>query len=64
MEELIKEHKNKFDIEPIIIGILWDDMVELEKNILKAIETNTPYNELDFLTDEEKEAFEKGELLF
>ena len=44
--------------------MFWDDPQLVEDNILKAIETNTPYDEYELLTDEEKEAFDKGMLLF
>ena len=56
-----KEHFNK---EPNIIGMFWFNKKQLEDNLQNAIETNTPYDEYELLTDEEKEAFDKGMLLF
>lgn len=64
MENLIKEHKNKFGIEPIIIGMFWNRPDIIISNILKAIETNKPYDEYEMLSDDEKKAFDNGDLLF
>jgi len=64
MENLNKQHKEKFGVDPYVIGMFWNNPQLLEDNILKAIETNTPYNEYELLTKEEQEAFDKGELLF
>lgn len=61
---LIKKHKEIFNKEPNIIGMFWFNKKQLEDNLQKAIETNTPYDEYELLTDEEKEAFDKGMLLF
>ena len=58
------KHKEHFGKEPNIIGMFWDDPQLVEDNIIKAIETNTPYDEYELLTDEEKIAFDKGLLLF
>lgn len=63
-EENIKAYKEKFNKEPNIIGMFWNDKKQLEDNLKKAIETNTPYDEYELLTDEEKIAFDKGLLLF
>ena len=64
MKNLIKEHKQKFNKEPNIIGMYWNNPNLVIENIIKAIETNTPYNEYELLTDEEKKAFDNGDLLF
>lgn len=64
MENLIKEHKDKLGKEPYIIGMFWQNPKKVFDNIKKAIETNKPYNEYELLSDEEKKAFDKGELLF
>lgn len=61
---LISKHKSKFNKEPNILGMFWNDPQQLEDNLVKAIETNTPYDEYELLTDEEKIAFDKGLLLF
>ena len=62
--KLRKQHKAKFGKEQNIIGMFWDDPQLVEDNIIKAIETNIPYDEYELFTDEEKEAFDKGMLLF
>lgn len=64
MENLIKEHLKAFNKEPYIIGMFWNNTQQLEYNIQNAIKTNTPYDEYQLLTDEDKIAFDKGLLLF
>ena len=64
MESLIKDYKDLFNEEPYIIGMFWNNQEQLIQNIINAIKTNKPYNEYDLLSDEEKKAFDKGELLF
>lgn len=64
MNELKEIHKEVFREEPNIIGMFWNNQEQLIENIKKAIETNKPYNEYELLSDEEKKAFDKGELLF
>lgn len=61
---LKEEHFSKFNKEPDIIGMYWNNQEQLIQNIINAIKTNKPYNEYDLLSDEEKKAFDKGELLF
>jgi len=64
MENLIKEHKEKFNKEPNIIGMFWNNPEQLIDNILKAIKDNKPYDEYELLTKEEQKAFNDGNLLF
>ncbi len=64
MESLIKDYIKAFNKEPYIIGMFWNNQEQLIQNIINAIETNKPYNEYDLLSDKEKKAFDKGELLF
>lgn len=64
MENLIKEYKKKFNKEPIIIGMFWNNPEQLIENIIKAIETNKPYDEYKLLTKEEQKDFDDGKLLF
>ena len=61
---LIKEYIKHFKKEPNIIGMFWNDPKQIEENLQNAIKTNTPYDEYELLTDEEKIAFDKGLLLF
>lgn len=53
-----------FGKEPNIIGMFWEDPDLIAENIIKAIEENKPYDEYELLTDEEKKAFDEGNLLF
>ena len=64
MVDIIKKHFDIFGVMPIVIGMFWDDIEKETQNIENAIKTNKPYNEYDLLSDEEKKAFDKGELLF
>lgn len=64
MESLIKQHNEKFGVEPYTIGMFWDDPEYLEEQIAQSIENNTPYDEYEMLSDEEKKAFDSGDLLF
>jgi hypothetical protein len=61
MNELIKLHKEVFDVEPVIIGLHWDD---LDDRLFDAIENNTPYDETKELSAAELKAFNKSELVF
>ncbi len=58
------KHKEIFGVEPNIIGMFWFDNEILIDNIIKAIETNKPYDEYELLSDDEKKAFDNGDLLF
>ena len=42
-----KLHFEKFGVDPIIMGIYWDDIEELERLIMVGIEDNIPYDETD-----------------
>ena len=64
MNELINNYAIIFGEEPNIIGMFWNNQEKLVENIKKAIKDNKPYNEYNLLSDEEKKAFDKGELLF
>ena len=64
MENLIREHEEKFNKKPYIIGMFWNNQEQLILNIEKAIKDNKPYNEYELLSDEEKKAFDNGELFF
>ena len=64
MESLINDYIKAFNKEPYIIGMFWNNPNLVIENIIKAIETNTPYNEYELLSKEEQKAFDDGELLF
>ena len=64
MNELINNYAIIFGEEPNIIGMFWNNQKKLVENIKKAIKDNKPYNEYELLSDEEKKAFDNGELLF
>ena len=64
MDDLIKEHLEKFGVVPIIIGKLWNDPDELAQRVVDAIEEGKPYDEYAELTEEEKDDFANGDLVF
>lgn len=64
MENLIKEHKEKFGIEPVLIGMFWNDREQELKGILEAIEKGKPYNEYEMLSKEEQKEYDEGNLVF
>ena len=64
MESLIKEHKEKFGVEPYAIGMFWNRPNEKESLLIKSIKENIAYNEHEMLSKEEQDAFNNGELLF
>lgn len=64
MENLIKLHIDKFGKEPNIIGMFWSDIETQIDNIVKALEDNKPYDEYELLSDNDKESFNDGSLVF
>ena len=64
METLIKLHLEQFGVEPIIIGKFWNSQDAIMDNIEEALEKNIPYDEHNYLSDEEKIEFDEGNLLF
>ena len=64
MDNINKKHVEKFGVEPIVIGMRWRNPELIDELIIKAIETNIPYNEYEELTKEEQEAFDNRDLLF
>ena len=64
MEDLIKEHLEKFGVEPNIIGMFWDDHEAVIDGIADAIYDGKPYDEYEKLSENEQKAYDKGNLLF
>lgn len=64
MDDAIKEHVEKFGVEPVVIGLFWDNPEKVLDGIYDAIDEGTPYDEHNLLTEEEREAYDAGELLF
>ena len=64
ISKMLKQYNQKFNKEPKIINKLWREPEKLYDNLQNSIETNTPYDEYELLTDDEKIAFDKGLLLF
>jgi hypothetical protein len=64
MEELEKEHFDKFGVYPNIIGLFWNDQEAVMDGIEDAIEDGKPYDEYLMLDDEQKQLFDNGRILF
>ena len=64
MEALNKEHKEKFGVLPIIIGLFLDEPLEVKRGIEKAIKDNKPYSEYEMLSSDEKVSYDNKELVF
>lgn len=64
MKDLVEKYFEKFNEEPYILGMFWNNQEQLIQNIEKAIKDNKPYNEYELLSKEEQKAFDNGELLF
>ena len=63
-KELVDLHNETFGKAPNIIGLLWSKPEVLGKQLRKSIDDGVPYDEMNELTDEEREQFERGEILF
>jgi len=64
MVEEIMKHKEFFGVEPIIIGLFWNDPESVVDGIINAMKINKPYNEEKLLSKKELIAFKDGNLLF
>ncbi len=64
IDPLTKAHIQKFGVEPIVIGVNWNNPGFIVRGILKALETGIPYDENDQLSKDELEAFNNGDLVF
>jgi len=62
--EYIIQHKQKFNKEPNIIGMFWNNPKKLIDGIIEAIDENKPYDEYKMLSKDEQKSFDKGELVF
>lgn len=64
MKEAIDKYVKLFGEKPNIIGMFWYDQNQIIENIENAIKSGKKYNELDLLTEKEKESYLKGDLVF
>lgn len=64
MKEIIEKYVEVFGEKPNIIGLFWYDQNQIIENIKNAIKLGKKYNELDLLTEKQKESYLKGDLLF
>lgn len=64
IQNLQNLHKEKYGVEPNVIGLLWNDIDEQIELLIKAVEGDKPYDEYQMLSKEEQAAFDKGDLFF
>ena len=64
MENLKNLHKEKYGVEPNVIGLLLNDIDKQIDLLIEAVEGNQPYDEYKMLSKDEQLAFDKGELFF
>ena len=64
MDDLIKEHLEKFGVEPNIIGMFWDDPESVIDGIADAIDEDKPYDEYAKLSEDDQKEYDKGKLFF
>ena len=62
--DFIEKHMEKFGVEPVIIGLRWQEPDLIESMVHQAIDNGKPYNEEKELSTDELELFKKGELFF
>jgi len=63
-ENLHNLHKEKYGVEPNVIGYLWSDMDEQFDLLVKAVEGDKPYDEYKMMSKEEQKDFDEGNLVF
>jgi hypothetical protein len=64
MDDLIKEHLEKFGVKPNIIGMFWDDPKAVIDGISDAIDEGKPYDEYAKLSEDDQKEYDKGKLFF
>jgi|SaaInlStandDraft_3_1057020.scaffolds.fasta_scaffold67430_1 hypothetical protein len=57
-------HKEKFGVEPNVIGLNWQYPEEILEGIKKAIDDDKPYDECLMLSKEDRKAWDDGNLFF
>lgn len=62
--EIMQAYLDRFGKEPYEIGMFWSDRERFNQNLLDAIKSGVPYNEYELLDDDNKKAFDEGNLLF
>ena len=63
-DHYIQQHIDKLGKKPNIIGMHWNNDDELIAGLIKAVETNTPYDERLLLDKDRRKAWDKGDLVF
>ena len=63
-DHYIQQHIDKLGKKPNIIGMHWNNDDELIAGLIKAVETNTPYDERLLLDEDSRKAWDEGNLVF
>ena len=64
MENLQNPHKEKYGVEPNVIGLLWNDIDRQIELLIEAVEGDQPYDEYKMLSKKDQEDFDRGEIVF
>ena len=64
IDNLHNLHKEKYGVEPNVIGLLWRDLDKQIELLIEAVEGDKPYDEYKMLSKEKQKAFDKNELRF
>lgn len=60
----LKEHKEKFGVEPNVIGMFWQHPEKVHESIKKSVKEGKPYDEYLMLSKEDRKAWDNGHLFF
>ena len=64
IEQLNKEHYQKFGKEPVVIGMFWSSQERMIDLLDEALEKNIHYDEYKMLSKDEQDLYDQGDLLF
>ncbi|MBC8555222.1 MAG: hypothetical protein H8D23_36880 [Candidatus Brocadiales bacterium] len=64
IDNLHNLHKEKYGVEPNVIGLLWRDLDKQVELLIEAVEGDEPYDEYKMLSTEEQKAFDRDEIVF
>ncbi|MBL7003767.1 MAG: hypothetical protein ISR69_07060 [Gammaproteobacteria bacterium] len=64
IDNLHNLHKEKYGVEPNVIGLLWRDLDKQVELLIEAVEGDETYDEYKMLSTEEQKAFDRDEIVF
>ena len=64
LERAHRLHMEAFGCEPDTIGLYWNDREKQADLIMTSIEAGYPYSDYDQMTEDQRKAYDSGDLLF